>query len=87
MTFFLPCDWLAFQHELIFTCLLCDWLEFTASPSWLENAESKASSSLEKFDRAGEKQLEEFSTRYDGYLTVYLTLRHASAKYSKDFPT
>jgi hypothetical protein len=49
-------------------------------PRWLENAESKASSSLEKFDRAGEKQLEEFSTRYDSFLTIYLTLRHASAK-------
>jgi hypothetical protein len=34
-------------------------------PRWLENAESKASSSLEKSDRAGEKQLEEHSTRYD----------------------
>jgi hypothetical protein len=80
MKFFLSCDWLAFQHELIFTCLLYDWLEFTASPCWLENAESKASSSLEKFDRACEKQLEELSTRYDDYLTLNLTLRNASAK-------
>jgi hypothetical protein len=62
-------------------------VEFIASPGWLENAESKASSNLEKFGRGGEKQLEEFSTRYDGYLTVYLTLRHATAKYRKDFPT
>jgi hypothetical protein len=45
-------------------------LEFTASPGWLENAESKASSSLEKFDRAGEKQLEECSTRYDGLMVI-----------------
>ena len=53
----------------------------------LKNAESKASSSLEKSDRAGEKKLEELSSRYDDYLAVLLTLRHASATYSKDLPT
>jgi hypothetical protein len=53
---------------------------------WLENAASKASSSLEKFDRAGEKQLEEVSTRYDGYLTVYLTLRLPVQNIAKTCP-